>query len=92
MAKDDARKLKPEAQHERRKQVILLHKRGVAHLQIVVATGMSCTAVKRIIKLYQSEGEAALAPKVRGRRAGVQRSQNAEQEQAIQKIICGHRR
>ena len=91
MEKDDARKLKPEAQHERRKQVIRLHKRGVKRPQIVLDTGMSYSAVKRIIDLYQAEGIAALAPKVRGRRAGDQRRLAVEQEQVIQKIICEKR-
>ena len=91
MEKDDARKLKPEAQHERRKQVIRLHKRGIKRPQIVLDTGMSYSAVKRIIDLYQAEGIAALAPKARGRRAGDQRRLTLEQEQAIQKIICEKR-
>lgn len=84
--KCDARKLKPEAQHERRMQVIQLHMRGISRPQIVVDTGTSNTAVARIIKLYEAGGIQALAPQVRGRRAGDRRSVTAEQDRAIQNI------
>ena len=84
--KCDARKLKPEAQHERRIQVIELHMRGTSRAQIVVDTGMSNTAVARIIKLYEAGGVEALAPQLRGRRVSDQRSVPAEQERALQNI------
>ena len=86
LEKCDARKLKPEAQHERRNQVIELHMRGITRAQIVADTGMSNTAVARIIKLYEAGGVEALAPQVRGRRASGRREVTAEQERAIQNI------
>ena len=84
--KCDARKLKPEVQHERRIQVIELHMCGISRAQIVVDTGMSNTAVARIIKLYEAGGVEALVPQVRGRRVSDQRSVPAEQERALQNI------
>lgn len=89
-AKVDARKLKPEVQHEKRKQVIQLYKGGVSLRQIVAATGMSKSAVSRVIKLFELGGMAALAPQVRGRRpAVIQRGPAIGMGEAIQLIICG---
>ena len=55
----DARKLKPADQHEKRKQVIQLYTAGASLRQIATATGMSKSAVSRVIKLFESGGEAA---------------------------------
>ena len=44
----DARTLKDEALHERRRQVIRLHKRGGKPGQIAQVTELSGTAVKRL--------------------------------------------
>ena len=84
--KCDARKLKPTAQHERRIQVIELQMRGIGRAQIVADTGMSSTAVARIIKAYEAGGVEALAPQVRGRRVRDTRSVPAEQQRALQNI------
>lgn len=89
--KCDARKLKPEEQHERRKRVVDLHMRGISRAQIVVDTGMSNTAVARIIKLYEAGGVEALAPQVRGRPVNDQRDGTAEQERALQNIRFARR-
>ena len=91
LEKCDARKLKREAQHERRNQVIELHMRGISRAQIVVDTGMSNTAVTRIIKLYEAGGVEALAPQVRGRPVNDQRDGTAEQERALQNIRFARR-
>ena len=58
MEKIDARTLKDEALHERRRQVIRLHKRGGKPGQIAQVTELSDTAVKKIIRLYEEGGAA----------------------------------
>ena len=90
-AKEDARKLKPDAQFQKRKKVIQLYKLGVSLRQIVAETGMSKTAISRVIKLFDSGGEAALMPQARGRRAVIQRGPANGLADAIQLIICGGR-
>lgn len=89
--KEDARKLSPDAQHEKRKQVIRLHRRSVNHRQISAMTGMGYRSVCRIIDAYKVGGLGALAPKVRGRKRGMQRKLDEAQEQTIQQIICEKR-
>ncbi len=79
MEKIDARTLKDEALHERRRHVIRLHKRGGKPGQIAQVTELSGTAVKKIIRLYE-EGGAAAKPGRRGRRTGDKRSLSEEQE------------
>ena len=91
VTKVDARKLKPEAQYEKRKQMIQLYKRGVSLRQMVTDTGMSKSAIERVIKLFESGGMAALAPHARGRRAVIQRGPAIGLAEAIQLIICGGR-
>jgi len=44
MQKEDARKQSREVLHERRKQVIRMHRKGVGVMQIVELTGLSWTA------------------------------------------------
>ena len=54
MEKEDARKQSREVLHERRKQVIRMHRKGVAVMEIVAQTGLSWTAVNRALRLYNS--------------------------------------
>jgi transposase len=91
MEKDDARKLSPLAQHERRKQVIRAHKRGRTRSQIAEEVGLSYTAVTKTISRYEQDGAACLAPRTRGRRSGQDRALTDVQEQAIQRTICDKR-
>lgn len=91
MEKDDARKLSPAAQHERRRQAIRAHRRGRSKTEIALEVGLSHTAVSKVIARYEAEGVAALAPRVRGRRAGEDRALTATQETLIRKIICDKR-
>ncbi len=58
MEKDDARKLSPAEQHERRRQVIRAHKRGRTRAQIAAEVGLSHTAVTKVIARYEQEGAA----------------------------------
>ena len=87
MEKDDARRLSPAGQHERRKQVIRAHKRGRTRTQIAEEVGLSYTAVSKTIARYRDLGAAALAPRTRGRRSGQDRALTEAQEQAIQSAL-----
>lgn len=91
MEKEDGRRLSPDAQHERRKQVLRLHKRGHRRSEIAHMTGLSHTGVTDILKRYESDGACALKPGQRGRRLGTQRRLSAEQERHIRRLICDNR-
>uniref|UniRef100_E6PUC2 Transposase of ISCARN44, IS630 family n=1 Tax=mine drainage metagenome TaxID=410659 RepID=E6PUC2_9ZZZZ len=91
MEKDDARKLSPAEQHERRRQVIRAYKRGRTRTQIAQDVGLSYTAVSKTIARFETSGLASLAPRTRGRRSGEDRALSVEQEQVIQRTICDKR-
>ena len=59
MDKEDARYQKLEQLHERRKQVVRLHRKGHGVMAIVGMTGLSYPAVRLAIDLYE---EAATRP------------------------------
>ena len=83
MEKEDARKQSREVLHERRKQVIRLHRRGVGVMQIVEQTGLSWSGVNTALRLFEQGGAAALKPNARGKKLGSGRSLSAEQERVI---------
>ena len=87
MEKEDARKLSPAEQHERRRQVIRAYKRGRTRAQIAAEVGLSHPAVSRVIARYEANGMGGLAPRTRGRRHGEDRALTAEQEAAIRQLI-----
>ena len=60
MEKEDARYQTLEQLHERRKQVIRLHKKGIKVMQIVAMTGLSHPTVRSTIDLF----EGAFKPQV----------------------------
>ena len=91
MDKDDARKLSPAEQHERRRQVIRAYKRGQTRAQIAAQVGLSHPTVTRVIKRYEAGGMAALSPRMRGRRHGEDRALTQQQEAAIQQFISDKR-
>ena len=91
MDKEDARKQTREVLYERRKQVVRMHRKDVGIMKIVEQTGLSWSAVNVALALYQSGGAAALKPEARGKKPGSGRSLSAEQEQAIQHMICDRR-
>lgn len=90
MKNEDARKI-PASLHERRKQVIRLHKKGYGSMKIIELTGLSWGAVKTAKNLYEKGGMSALKPKTRGRKIGMGRTLDAEQEKRIQQLICEKR-
>ena len=91
MDKEDARLLKMEALHERRKLVIRLHRRGMKVMQIVDTTGLSYPAVRFAIDCFESGGIAAIKPARRGKVVGTNRSLSLEQEANIRALICEKR-
>ncbi|KKW68004.1 endonuclease DDE [Lampropedia cohaerens] len=91
MDHDDARRLSPAEQHERRRQVIRAWKRGIKKRQIGRDVGLSYSAVCKIIDRYEAEGAKSLLPRTRGRKTGEQRVLNAQQEAHIQRLICERR-
>ena len=56
MEKEDARKQSREVLHERRKQVIRLHRKGVGVMQIVEQTGLSWSGVNTALRLFEQGG------------------------------------
>jgi transposase len=91
MSDHDARKQNLMELHERRKQVIRLHKKKYGVMQIVDLTGLSWPAVRAAIDLYEEGGMAALKPKDRGREPGDGRSLRPDQEDHIRKLIADKR-
>jgi transposase len=91
MDKEDARHQTLEQLHERRKQVVRLHRKGHRVMQIAELTGLSYPTVRRAIDLYEAGGLAAISPAPRGKTLGNGRSLRPEQEEAIQRIICDKR-
>ena len=60
-------------------------------MQIAQITELSDTAVKKIIRLYETAGAAGLKPGRRGRSEGDKRSLSEEQELRLQRLICAKR-
>lgn len=91
MDKEDARYQTLERLHERRKQVIRLHRKGYGVMRIVDLSGLSYPTVRSTIDRYVAGGVSALKPTPRGHRTGEGRRLSEAQEQAIECIICDKR-
>lgn len=91
MEKEDARFQTLEQLHERRKQVVRLHKKGIKVMQIVGMTGLSYPTVRAAIDLFEAGGWAAVRPAVRGRNRGDGRVLSQAQEQTVQRMIIDQR-
>ena len=91
MEKENARKQTLEQLHERRKQVVRLHKKGIKIMQIVVMTGLSYPPVRAAIDLYEAGGWSAVRPAARGRVRGDGRVLSQAQEKTIQRMIIEQR-
>ena len=91
MEKEDARFQTLEQLHERRKQVVRLHKKGVRVMQIVAMTGLSYPTVRATIDLFDAGGWAGIRPALRGRNRGDGRILSLAQEDAIQRMIIDKR-
>jgi transposase len=91
MQNEDGRKLTRQAQHERRKQAVRLHKRGMAYKDIAQALGISQNTARSAVRVADAQGIKALAPKPTGRTVGQKRTLHPEQELHIQRLICQNR-
>jgi transposase len=91
METEDARFQTLEQLHERRKQVVRLHRKGIKVMQIVALTALSYPTVRRTIDLYEQQGWQAIRPALRGRGKGDGRVLSAVQEQSIQRLIIDTR-
>ena len=63
MDKEDGRKLTRQAQHERRKQAVRLHRQGMSVKDIAALLGIAQGTVRSAAKAAQDGGLKALAPK-----------------------------
>lgn len=91
MDKEDARYQTLEQLHERRKQVVRLHKQGLKIMRIVELSGLSYPAVRNTLDLYEQGGWKAIKPASRGRESGQGRVLTPEQEARIQRAIIDKR-
>jgi len=91
MDKEDGRKLSREAQHERRKLAVRLHRKGTPFKDIARMLGMAEGTVRSAVKASDAGGVNALKPKPTGRAVGEKRRLTSEQELHIQRQICKHR-
>lgn len=91
MEKENARKQTLEQLHERRKQVVRLHKKTIKVMQIVAMTGLSYPAVRATIDLFAAGGWEAIRPAKRGRNQGDGRRLSEAQEDVIRRTIIDNR-
>ncbi len=91
MDKEDARFQELEQLHERRKQVVRLHLRSTAVMEIAALTGLSYPTVRKAIDLFVAGGWSAIKPAPRGRSAGDGRLLSAAQEASVRRTICDKR-
>ena len=91
MEKENARKQTLEQLHERRKQVVRLHKKDIKIMQIVSMTGLSYPAVRATLDRFAEGGWSAIRPTARGRARGDGRCLSEVQEDAIRRIIIDKR-
>lgn len=87
MEREDARKLSPAEQLERRRQVIRAWKRGRNRRQIAADIGLSYSAVRATINSYKKLGARGLESGQRGRPVASSRKLTDEQELLIRKMI-----
>lgn len=83
----EGRKLNNEELLERRKQAIMLYKKGELHVEIARLLGVHRNTVNSWIKCWKNEGAKALNPKRRGISVGTGRKLTREQESYISKQI-----
>lgn len=91
MEKEDARKQTLEQLHERRKQVVRLHKKAMGVMQIVSLTGLSYPAVRACIDRFDTGGWPAIRPALRGRSPNVGRTLSQAQQDSIERTIIDKR-
>ena len=91
MDKEDARFQTLERLHERRKQVVRLHRKGIGVMRVVALSGLSYPTVRGVIDRYGQNGAESIKPTPCGRQGGDGRHLTAEQERRVRQIICDER-
>src|SRR6187200_3211983 len=84
----DMRSLTPEAQEERRRQVIGLRESGLTYEAIGLQVGLTRNGVFDICKRFRESGMAGLQTGPRGPGPGTGRFLTAAQEATIRGLIC----
>ncbi len=87
MTTRDARRQSLQQLHERRKEVVRLHKAGHRIMEIVALTGLSWPSVRRALDRFEQGGEDALEPAARGKQTGDGRRLDPRQEQQLCAMI-----
>lgn len=87
MEKIDSRTLNQETQHELRKQVVRLRKKGMSNAATAETVGISVSQASRVWQRYRSGGSKAIGRGIRGRRAGEQRTLTDIKEQAVRQAL-----
>lgn len=96
MEKENARKQTLEQLHERRKQVVRLHKKAIKIMTIVEMTGLSYPAVRAVIDLFDAGGWAAIRPACRGRSKGDgrvllhQKTARKKADKSVRAVVKAH--
>lgn len=91
MYKEDARYQTLAQLHERRKQIVRLHNKGIKVMAIIGLTGLAYSTVRRTLDWSQQGGRRSINPTNRGREKGQVRVLGAKQEQQIQRDIIDKR-
>ena len=85
--KDDARKLSPSAQEEKRKLAIQLWKKGLPQKEVAEIVGTTPQTMSGWVKLYKASGLSALKSRKRGTALGSNRNLTSDQEIHLKKLI-----
>ena len=85
--KEDARKLSPAAQEEKRKLAIKLWQKGLSQKEVAETVGTTQQTMSGWVKRYKNSGDSALQSRKRGRAVGTDRHLTACQEEQLQKLI-----
>jgi transposase len=83
----DGRKLSFEHLHERRKQSVMLHKKGESNVEIARLLGVHRVTVGRWLTMWREDGAKVLKPRRRGVTKGAGRSLTPKQENRIKGLI-----
>jgi transposase len=84
----NAKSIGVEELHERRKQAVALHKKGMRNVQIAPIVGAHRNTVGEWVAAYKTGGAKALRPEKPGRPSGSGRRLSAEQEQDVRRAIA----
>ena len=85
--KEDARKLSPSAQEEKRKLAIKLWKKGLTQKEVAETVGTTPQTMSGWVKRYKNSGASALNARKRGKTLGENRHLSGDQERHLQKLI-----